>query len=241
MKPFGGDPKRLRISTRREDRLERELHAQANDGEITAVVISPVIGAISKDGQAIDFRKAKLKAGASDVHLECTSGGLTVKYRIDGVLTNAQSVAGVEFAEQVISRIKVMSELDIAERRVPQDGRFKARRDGRDIDFRVSVVARVYVEVAVLRILVRRALAVQREGLARVAGGCGASFRCRRQADRRRSTSAPRSRNRRPPRPLRAAADASRRYARAENRSSPPPPAGSDRQRMLRLARERMA
>jgi general secretion pathway protein E len=106
-----------------------------------------------------------LKAGASDVHLECTSGGLTVKYRIDGVLTTAQSVAGVEFAEQVISRIKVMSELDIAERRVPQDGRFKARRDGRDIDFRVSVMPSALGEDAVLRILDRRALSDQLTGL----------------------------------------------------------------------------
>ena len=72
---------------------------------------------------------------------------------------------GTELAEQVISRIKVMSELDIAERRVPQDGRFKARRDGRDIDFRVSVMPSVYGEDAVLRILDRRALTDQLQGL----------------------------------------------------------------------------
>jgi general secretion pathway protein E len=106
-----------------------------------------------------------LKAGASDVHLESTSGGLVIKYRIDGVLTTAQSVSGVELAEQVISRIKVMSELDIAERRVPQDGRFKARRDGRDIDFRVSVMPSALGEDAVLRILDRRALSDQLSGL----------------------------------------------------------------------------
>jgi general secretion pathway protein E len=68
-----------------------------------------------------------LKAGASDVHLESTAGGLAIKYRVDGVLTAAGTVPGTELAEQVISRIKVMSELDIAERRVPQDGRFKAQ------------------------------------------------------------------------------------------------------------------
>src|SRR5687768_1614970 len=84
-----------------------------------------------------------LKTGASDVHLESTASGLTIKYRIDGVLTPAESMPGTELAEQVISRIKVMSELDIAERRVPQDGRFKARRDGRDIDFRVSVMPKI--------------------------------------------------------------------------------------------------
>ena len=106
-----------------------------------------------------------IKAGASDVHLETTGNGLTIKYRVDGVLTAAESVPGVEIAEQVISRIKVMSELDIAERRVPQDGRFKARRDGRDIDFRVSVMPSVFGEDAVLRILDRRALSDQLRGL----------------------------------------------------------------------------
>src|SRR6185437_5884105 len=86
-------------------------------------------------------------------------------YRIDGVLTSAESVPGTQVAEQVISRIKVMSELDIAERRVPQDGRFKARREGREIDFRVSVMPSVFGEDAVLRILDRRALSDQLQGL----------------------------------------------------------------------------
>jgi general secretion pathway protein E len=106
-----------------------------------------------------------LKAGASDVHLETTGSGLTIKYRIDGVLTGVQTVPGSELAEQVISRIKVMSELDIAERRVPQDGRFKARREGREIDFRVSVMPSVHGEDAVLRILDRKALSDQMHGL----------------------------------------------------------------------------
>ena len=111
-----------------------------------------------------------LKAGASDVHLETGAAGLTIKYRIDGVLTAAESVPGTELAEQVISRIKVMSELDIAERRVPQDGRFKARlksgtEAGREIDFRVSVMPSVFGEDAVLRILDRKALSDQLHGL----------------------------------------------------------------------------
>jgi general secretion pathway protein E len=111
-----------------------------------------------------------LKVGASDVHLESTANGLTIKYRVDGVLTPAETMPGTELAEQVISRIKVMSELDIAERRVPQDGRFKARHRngteaGRDIDFRVSVMPSVFGEDAVLRILDRRALTDQMQGL----------------------------------------------------------------------------
>jgi general secretion pathway protein E len=106
-----------------------------------------------------------LKAGASDIHLESTGAGLAIKYRIDGVLTPQETVPGTEFAEQVVSRVKVMSELDIAERRVPQDGRFKARHTGRDIDFRVSVMPSVYGEDAVLRILDKQALSDQLRGL----------------------------------------------------------------------------
>jgi general secretion pathway protein E len=120
-----------------------------------------------------------LKAGASDVHLESTANGLTIKYRVDGVLTPAETMPGTELAEQVISRIKVMSELDIAERRVPQDGRFKARRDGRDIDFRVSVMPSVYGEDAVLRILDRRALTDQMQGLTLEALGFESGMRQR--------------------------------------------------------------
>jgi general secretion pathway protein E len=106
-----------------------------------------------------------LKAGASDIHLESSASGLTIKNRIDGVLTLAESIPGIELAEQVISRIKVMSELDIAERRVPQDGRFKARRHGREIDFRVSVMPSVFGEDAVLRILDKQSLSDQLRGL----------------------------------------------------------------------------
>jgi general secretion pathway protein E len=123
-----------------------------------------------------------LKAGASDVHLESTAGGLAIKYRVDGVLTAAGTVPGTELAEQVISRIKVMSELDIAERRVPQDGRFKARHRmgteaGRDIDFRVSVMPSIYGEDAVLRILDRRALTDQLQGLSLDALGFSAEMK----------------------------------------------------------------
>jgi general secretion pathway protein E len=106
-----------------------------------------------------------LRAGASDIHVESTPSGLSIKYRIDGVLTPARSVPGTELVEQVVSRIKVMSELDIAERRVPQDGRFKARRGGREIDFRVSVMPSVFGEDAVLRVLDKQTLSDQLHGL----------------------------------------------------------------------------
>ena len=106
-----------------------------------------------------------LKTGASDIHLEATAAGLTMKYRIDGVLTLAGNVAGTETAEQVVSRIKVMSELDIAERRVPQDGRFKVSARGREIDIRVSVMPSIFGEDAVLRILDKQNLADEVKGL----------------------------------------------------------------------------
>ena len=118
--------------------------------------------AAEADGQVVRLVTSTLydalKAGASDVHLETTGAGLTIKYRIDGVLTHVENAPGAELAEQVISRIKVMSELDIAERRVPQDGRFKIAINGRPIDFRVSIIPSIFGEDAVLRILDKQAL-----------------------------------------------------------------------------------
>ena len=99
-----------------------------------------------------------LKAGASDVHFESTPLGMEVKYRIDGVLDLAASVPGTEAAEQAISRIKVLAELDIAERRIPQDGRFRVSMGGRTTDLRVSVMPSIHGEDAVLRILDKRQL-----------------------------------------------------------------------------------
>ena len=107
-----------------------------------------------------------LKAEASDIHLEATAGsGLVIRYRIDGVLIHAGTVAEGAHGEQMISRLKVMSELDIAERRIPQDGRFKARVRGRDIDFRISVMPSIFGEDAVIRILDKQTLSGQMEGL----------------------------------------------------------------------------
>ena len=106
-----------------------------------------------------------LKSGASDIHLETVNGGMAIRHRVDGVLTSVGGLQGVELAEQVISRIKVMAELDIAERRVPQDGRFRVAYQGREIDLRVSVMPSIHGEDAVLRILDRRALSDELAGL----------------------------------------------------------------------------
>jgi len=99
-----------------------------------------------------------LKAGASDIHLESTATGLAVKYRVDGVLDHAATVGGVELAEHIISRLKVLAELDIAERRIPQDGSFRVESGGRDIDLRVSIMPSIHGEDAVIRILDKRAM-----------------------------------------------------------------------------------
>ncbi len=99
-----------------------------------------------------------LRIGASDVHFESTSEGLSVKYRIDGVLESIAEVHNVPLAEQVLSRLKVLAELDIAERRVPQDGSFRVTAQGRDIDLRVSIMPSVHGEDAVIRILDKQAV-----------------------------------------------------------------------------------
>jgi general secretion pathway protein E len=147
-----------------------ELHARAADAagegttstaavehrgeEISLVTIaedaSPVVRLVNS------MLYDSLKAGASDVHFESTPHGMEVKYRIDGVLNSAAQVPGVDVAEQAISRIKVLAELDIAERRIPQDGRFRVSVGGRTTDLRVSIMPSIHGEDAVLRILDKR-------------------------------------------------------------------------------------
>jgi type II secretory ATPase GspE/PulE/Tfp pilus assembly ATPase PilB-like protein len=90
---------------------------------------------------------------ASDIHVETREREVVIKYRIDGVLYQAMEPIDKRHHQTIISRIKVMSELDIAEKRIPQDGRFKLRFEGRNIDFRVSVMPSVHGEDCVIRIL----------------------------------------------------------------------------------------
>lgn len=94
-----------------------------------------------------------LERRASDIHIETRDQEVAIKYRIDGVLTYAMPPIAKDWHTTIISRIKVMSELDIAERRVPQDGRFRVRYKGRLIDFRVSIMPTIHGEDAVLRVL----------------------------------------------------------------------------------------
>ena len=94
-----------------------------------------------------------LQRRASDIHIETRDREVVIKYRIDGVLYQAMDPIDKQFHSTIISRIKVMSELDISEKRIPQDGRFKMKLKGRTIDFRVSIMPSVHGEDAVIRIL----------------------------------------------------------------------------------------
>jgi general secretion pathway protein E len=150
---------RLEHGMRAMDGLVQQLPV-SGDEEVAAVIslssisddVSPVVKLVNST--IYDA----LKMQASDIHLECDAGCLHVQYRIDGVLVPITVVQGQELAEQAVSRIKVMAELDIAERRVPQDGRFKVRINNREVDFRVSVMPNIFGEDAVLRLLDRQSL-----------------------------------------------------------------------------------
>lgn len=109
------------------------------DGSIIKLVNSIIFTAVQKR--------------ASDVHVESKEEGVKIKYRIDGVLSEAMAPIDKKFQSPIISRVKVMSDLDIAERRVPQDGRFRLKIKDKTIDFRVSIMPSIYGEDAVIRIL----------------------------------------------------------------------------------------
>ncbi len=130
-----------------------QLVQEAEDGEevlsidsITADS-SPIIRLVD----SILFNAIQRRA--SDIHIETQDREVVVKYRIDGVLYQAMKSIDKRHHSTIVSRIKVMSELDIAEKRIPQDGRFKVRFSGRTIDFRVSIMPTVHGEDAVIRIL----------------------------------------------------------------------------------------
>lgn len=109
------------------------------------------------DGPVVAFVDQALRAayesGASDVHFECDRAGVTAKHRIDGVMQRYARHDGAQRAVEVISRIKVMAQLDITERRLPQDGRLQAELGGHRVDVRVSIMPSVHGEDAVLRLL----------------------------------------------------------------------------------------
>jgi type II secretory ATPase GspE/PulE/Tfp pilus assembly ATPase PilB-like protein len=131
------------------------------DGEDTLTVerltsdISPVIRLVDSTIYTAIQRRA------SDIHIETQDDAVHVKYRIDGVLQPAMRPIAKQFHSSIISRIKVMAELDIAEKRVPQDGRFRMHMPGKTIDFRVSIMPSVHGEDAVIRILDKESISEQ--------------------------------------------------------------------------------
>ena len=154
-------------------RLEREMRALdvqvsalqdavQDDGDHDVIELS-LAGISTAESPVIRFVNSTLydalKARASDIHLECSARGLAVKYRLDGVLQTITRLEGRDFSDRVVSRLKVLADLDISERRVPQDGRLKLRLGARSIDVRVSIMPSLYGEDAVLRILDRYQIA----------------------------------------------------------------------------------
>jgi type IV pilus assembly protein PilB len=133
------------------------LRGDENDDEVLSIDkiqadASPLVRLV--DSAVFDA----LNRRASDIHIETRDTEVVIKYRIDGVLQPAMKPIAKEHHSAIISRIKVMSELDIAEKRVPQDGRFRVKIGGRAIDFRVSVMPSVHGEDAVIRILDKESL-----------------------------------------------------------------------------------
>jgi type II secretory ATPase GspE/PulE/Tfp pilus assembly ATPase PilB-like protein len=126
---------------------ERDNGEEALSIESIAADTSPIIKLVD----TIVFNAIQRRA--SDVHVETRENEVIVKYRVDGVLYQAMEPIDKRYHSTIISRIKVMSELDIAEKRIPQDGRFKLRLKGRTIDFRVSIMPTVHGEDCVIRIL----------------------------------------------------------------------------------------
>jgi type II secretory ATPase GspE/PulE/Tfp pilus assembly ATPase PilB-like protein len=138
------EPLRLQLVADDESEIDVGLKTLSSDSPVVRLVDSLILGAIDRR--------------ASDVHIETKDREVLAKYRIDGVLYPALEPLDKRHHETIISRIKVMSELDIAEKRVPQDGRFRLRVKSRTIDFRVSIMPSIHGEDAVIRILDKESL-----------------------------------------------------------------------------------
>ena len=141
--------------------FQSQLLSEEDTGEDSLTVerltsdLSPVIKLVDS------MIYTAIQRRASDIHVETQDDALHVKYRIDGVLQAAMRPIDKQFHGAVLSRIKVMAELDIAEKRVPQDGRFKLRMPGKTIDFRVSIMPSIHGEDAVIRILDKESISEQ--------------------------------------------------------------------------------
>ncbi len=150
-----------RVLEQASESLIMQIVREGDEGEILSVDSiqaqdrSPIVRLV--DSALFD----SLSRRASDIHIETRDNEVQIKYRIDGVLQPAMKPIAKEHHAEIISRIKVMAELDIAEKRVPQDGRFRVRLGGRQIDFRVSIMPSIHGEDAVIRILDKENLSKQ--------------------------------------------------------------------------------
>jgi type IV pilus assembly protein PilB len=140
------------------DDMRLPLVKESENGEVTlsmekvSAEDSPIVRLV--DSTILDALNKK----ASDIHIESSDQGVIIRYRIDGMLHRITEPLHIHYQSPIISRIKVMSELDISEKRVPQDGRFKVKVKDRNIDFRVSIIPTIFGEDAVIRILDREIL-----------------------------------------------------------------------------------
>jgi general secretion pathway protein E len=148
------------------DADDASIASSTSNAGVAAISISHIDTTASPVVRLVDSTLFDaLRSGASDIHLETQPDGMVIKYRLDGVLGVVKKIDNIELAHQAISRIKVISELDISERRIPQDGRFQVVVDAREIDFRVSIMPNLFGEDAVLRVLDRKHLTGQFEAL----------------------------------------------------------------------------
>jgi general secretion pathway protein E len=153
-----GEVERLLGDIESNERLMDDVTIDTQGDSLAQAIESISLASIAKDESPI-IRLVNttlydaLQSRASDIHLEAVPDGLSIRYRIDGVLQAIRHIPGLEAAAQTLSRLKVSASLDIAEKRVPQDGRFKVVMQGREIDFRVSIIPGTYGENAVMRVL----------------------------------------------------------------------------------------
>jgi general secretion pathway protein E len=164
-----------------QEALAQLIRLDRIDGSATGAEEISLASIASDDSQVVRLVNSTLydahRNQVSDIHFENAPHGLTIKYRIDGVISTARALPDPNLSEQVISRLKVMAELDIGERRVPQDGRFSVSIQGRDVDFRVSIMPGLFGEDAVLRILDRQSLTADMAQLSLDALGIDAATR----------------------------------------------------------------
>ena len=143
------------------DTLEDDAQAADSTQRVETLSFATVAEAGSRASMIVNSTLLDAhRAGASDVHFESTDSGFTVRYRIDGVMDMVKEVPGRDVADQVVSRIKVLSGLDIAEHRVPQDGSYRVRVREREVDLRISVMPSVHGEDVVVRILDKQSIIV---------------------------------------------------------------------------------